>query len=1818
MVAVDSSRQKRRRKTKAQLIEDLEKLETRVRGNGGDAAGAAGAPDHHVDQFAPVFTEIFRNVPDAALLVDPERRIVACNPAFSRTFGYRPDNIHGRDLEFLYAGKRCDRQMPLSLETASPAPRPPAEVSYKRANGQSFAGDTMETPVGDGRNGAVGFLVIIRELAGDGAADRESARFRRVIENLGEGLAFYDADDRLIYCNDEYRRIHPAIRDLLVPGARFEDLVRANAAAGIIPEARGREEDYVQDRLARHRNPTVPVVRKMADGTWFIIREGRTPDGGTYAITTDVSQLKHTEAELRENQKRFTDAISALQEGFAIYDDDDRLVVCNDEYRRLHPNVVDILKPGMRFEDLVRLNIARGMNADAIGREEEHIRDRLERHRNPRGTIIRNLTDGTTFMIKESRIPDGGVVVTETDVTERRRTEQALRASEERLRGAIESLQEGFALFDADDRLVALNEKYRRVNPEAHAIMERGGTYEDVLRANIARGVLVEAIGREEDFIRERLIRHRNPKGTIIRRFTDGSWYLIREVRTPEGGTALSFIEITDLLQAEEALKQSEQRFKDFAEVASDWFWEMDENLRFTYFSGRNFEVTGYRDSAIIGKTRGEVTKENTDTEHWQQHFADLKARRPFHDFCYDLQTPDGKSLRISIGGMPIFDASGAFKGYRGTGTDVTERWRAEEALKESESRFRAVVDNLPSALLLKDLDGHYVLANKQFNQWFSADGGDLRGKTTAEVIPGAAADRIAALDRAVIETGTDAKAELDLPFADGSTHTMILHKFPILDREGRCTAVGGVTTDISERKQAEEALKESEARFRNLIEGSIQGILISDQSGALLFANQALLDIFGYRSIDDLLDRENANALAESYETTRLNAMMAARFRGGDVPDNYEFDGLRKDGASIRLQATSRVLSWRGEPAVQTTLIDVTARWQAQRARERLSQAVENVPVGIALFDSDDRLEFCNSSYREMMVIMADKLKRGTSFEDLVRTIVERAPVQDAKGREEEYIQERMERHRNPAGPVDLRRADKWLRANETRMADGSTFVIIADITERKQAEEMLFESEKRLRGAIESLQEGFALFDVDDRLVAINDVYRQIEPDADSFLNRRLTFEEIIRTRLDRGDIVEAIGREEAFVRERMEHHRNPTGPIIRQFRDGNWHIIKETRTADGGTAVTFTDITELKRAEAALKDSEERFRDVAESAGDWFWEMGPDLRFTFLSQRFFELFPMGKEAIIGKTRDEFAGAALGDRHWHRHLREIAAHRPFRDFEYAVGGPDGRPRYIRISGKPVFAANGDFIGYRGTGTDVTVEKQAEAAAARAQAHLFDAVESIDAGIALFDRDDRLVLCNSRYRGLHPAIARLATAGTPFRALIEGVIRAGVYHPSMGTADEMIRQRMHYHLNTPSSHEQQYADGRWLNVQEYSTHDGGRALIWTDITERRMLEKQLAGAQRMEALGKLTGGVAHDFNNLLTIVLGNLQLLEGRVGDDPKLKKYVQMSTSAAQRGAELTGRLLAFARRQMLETALTDVNKLVFGMSGLLHGILGETIRVDFALDESLKAVRTDGTQLENALINLAINARDAMPEGGDLTFETANVTLDRNYALQNPGATTGDFVMIAIADTGVGMTPDVVDHAFEPFFTTKDIGKGTGLGLSMIYGFVKQSGGYIKIYSEIGEGTVVRMYLPCAKSDDEGAEAAANQDEEAVGGPETILVVEDDAEVRQTTVALLEELKYRVIEAVDGPSALKVLDVQPDVDMLLTDVIMPGGMRGPDLAREVRKRRRRMKILYMSGYTEHMALRNGMVEPDVPLLTKPFQKRELAAKVRAVLDT
>ncbi|HEV8680698.1 MAG TPA: ATP-binding protein, partial [Stellaceae bacterium] len=514
---------------------------------------------------------------------------------------------------------------------------------------------------------------------------------------------------------------------------------------------------------------------------------------------------------------------------------------------------------------------------------------------------------------------------------------------------------------------------------------------------------------------------------------------------------------------------------------------------------------------------------------------------------------------------------------------------------------------------------------------------------------------------------------------------------------------------------------------------------------------------------------------------------------------------------------------------------------------------------------------------------------------------------------------------------------------------------------------------------------------------------------------------------------------------------------------------------------------DIAARRQVEEALRKSEQRFRDYAEIASDWFWETGPDHRFSYLSERVanFGFDPVG---LIGRRRWELAMDLEEEpEKWRRHFALLERHEPFRGFVYKITRADGSPGFAETSGKPIFDAAENFTGYRGGARDMTAQHETEA--------------------------------------------------------------------------------------------------------------------------------QLQQAQKMAAVGQLTGGVAHDFNNLLTVVIGSLDLALDHVQGETRA--IVETAVRASQKAANLVHRLLAFSRRQTLRPETLDLNRLTTGMEDLLRRTVGAHFDIAMKLEPGLWPASADRGQVESALLNLTINARDAMPEGGRLLIETANKRLDEVYVAHNNDVAVGDYVVLAVTDTGTGMPPDVLERALEPFFTTKEIGKGSGLGLSVIYGFAKQSRGHLKIYSEVGHGTTVRLYLPRAAA--AGVEAVARPSPAAhARGDEVILVVEDHADVRSYVVAQLRDLGYRVIEAEDGPQALKILGSDAPVDLLMTDMVMPGGMTGRQLAEAAKRQRPRVKLLFTSGHSEDAVVEDSELDSRVQFLAKPYTRQDLALKVRAVLET
>ncbi|HET6395585.1 MAG TPA: response regulator, partial [Pseudoxanthomonas sp.] len=532
--------------------------------------------------------------------------------------------------------------------------------------------------------------------------------------------------------------------------------------------------------------------------------------------------------------------------------------------------------------------------------------------------------------------------------------------------------------------------------------------------------------------------------------------------------------------------------------------------------------------------------------------------------------------------------------------------------------------------------------------------------------------------------------------------------------------------------------------------------------------------------------------------------------------------------------------------------------------------------------------------------------------------------------------------------------------------------------------------------------------------------------------------------------------------------------------------------------------------QEATRSLRESEARFRNMADNAPVMMWIADTEGGFTYLNRGWLQFTGQALEDALG--RGAWDALHPDDRDASEQaLREACAQRAAFRAEYRLRRADGCYRWALAAAAPRLAEDGAFLGHIGSVIDITERKEAEQVLQR--------------------------------------------------------------------VNETLEQR-----------------------------------VAAAIAERMEAEAQLRHAQKMEAIGKLTGGVAHDFNNVLQVIGGNLQLLLKDVAGDPRAERRLQTALTGIQRGSKLASQLLAFGRRQPLAPKVVNLGRLVRGVDDMLRRALGEGIEIETVVAGGLWNTFVDTVQVENALLNLAINARDAMRGNGRLTIEAGNAFLDDAYALRHPDVAAGQYVMLAVSDTGCGIPPEILDQVFEPFFTTKPEGMGTGLGLSMVYGFVKQSGGHIKIYSEPGHGTTVRLYLPRARAE-EDVETVVDGGP-VTGGTETVLVVEDDEDVRATVVEMLTDLGYRVLKAKDARSALAIVESGMPIDLLFTDVVMPGPMRSPELARRARERLPDVAVLFTSGYTENAIVHDGRLDDGIDLLSKPYTREALARKLRHVL--
>ncbi len=885
-------------------------------------------------------------------------------------------------------------------------------------------------------------------------------------------------------------------------------------------------------------------------------------------------------------------------------------------------------------------------------------------------------------------------------------------------------------------------------------------------------------------------------------------------------------------------------------------------------------------------------------------------------------------------------------------------------------------------------------------------------------------------------------------------------------------------------------------------------------------------------------------------------------------------------------------------------------------RLEERYRALMEQANDAILILRLDHRILQANRAAERLLGRPRGEIV-GRHYDDFVVPEERAASAQ----RQEEFLRlgalrvERRRLMRADGGKVSVE-----VSGSVARLGDEATAVVILhDNTERDEAEVALRRSESRLKSVLAAALDAVIMMDAQGLVTSWNERAVELFGWTREEALGRVLAELIIPPRY-----------REAHARGLSRFLATGEGPVIGRRvelaalrRDRSEFPVELTVTAiEEGGAHYFNafvaDITERKRAEEAVRAAERRLHHVISSSPAVLYSLGVEdgvLVPGWVGENI--------QRLMGYTPAEVSGPEWWTARLHPEDREwVMAQLPTLlsqgnvTREYRFRHKDGGFRWVRDEQVLIE----DEAGHRevvGSWSDVTARKQAELRLHENEEQYRLLFENNPHPMWVYDEE------TLRFRAVNDAaLGHYGYSREEFLGMSLRDIRPA---EEVSALDEHLERRRGERdvkaFNTPRVWKHRKKDGTLIDVEisgspiAFQGRRGWLVLV-TDVTEKRSLEAQLLQSQKIESMGRLAGGVAHDFNNLLGVISGYGDLLRKRVASDPRLARYVSDIMKAAERAAGLTRQLLAFSRKQVLQPRILDLNAVVGETEKMLRRLIGEDVQLMTVFDEHLGSVRADPGQIDQVLMNLAVNARDAMPRGGRITIETSNVVLDQRYARQHAGVDPGSYVMLAVSDTGHGMGPEVLARVFEPFFTTKEPGKGTGLGLATVHGIVKQSGGHVWAYSEPGHGTTFKIYLPRADAPAREAEPPAPA-EDLPRGSETVLLVEDEASLRELVRECLEAGGYPVLEARHGAQALEIAERhRGPLHLLITDVVMPG-MSGRELAERLRARRPEIRVLYMSGYTDDAVVLHGVLEEEMAFLQKPFTTEALARSVRNVLD-
>jgi PAS domain S-box-containing protein len=1165
----------------------------------------------------------------------------------------------------------------------------------------------------------------------------------------------------------------------------------------------------------------------------------------------------------------------------------------------------------------------------------------------------------------------------------------------------------------------------------------------------------------------------------------------------------------------------------------------------------------------------------------------------------------------------------------RGADKHTARRKSFEDALRKSPELFLGVFDQAAVGMALTGPDRKVVQANRKVCDFLGYEfeelfGTTLRAATHPDFVP-QVDEQIRKLVDGEVESAT---IESLYVRKDGTSVWGEWTSSLIRDEHGAPKFFISVIQNINDRKRAEAEAKKTkemlEASQRIAHLGSWELDIAkdkerwSDEAYRIFGLEPQSIQFTGYEFLEYVHPDDRA----------RVKSVLDTSIERHE-PYSVEYRLIRPDGTERTVCEYAEIEFDDRGAAVRLvgTIEDITERKRAELALRRTTKQLEEAQrlahVGHWEWEPDsNRSEWSEELFR---IFGLNPMAKPLTSQIFVKSILHKADRPELERAMADTL-----RTGNPyTTEFRIVRPDGEVR---TVLEHGESYVseetgrprirgVLQDITELKQAEGNLREISRRLELAQKQAKVGYWRW---------------------SFEEERLTYwsqeaAEISQYPLGAGrksyeEMLAAIHpndrpRVEAEFKAADEERRDFSLEYRVVHKEGRITHIREIGEVEydgSGVPVAHVgfvqDITELKQMEQELRTSEQRLNAFFEEAPAGLALYDKDGRFIKINDTLARLAGIPSEAHVGKRPSEILHT-----YWARHIEEAnrrVLETGVQQVNVELTAPiptalNEKGHYV-FSRFPIPGPEGEWLGVGSVIVDITDRKRVEDELRTREKELSQAQRIGEIGHWRLDVRKRefTYWSDELYRIFGVSKDDFVPTFERFMAAIhDDDLQASIDVREAALAERRPYE-FEYRIVRPSGEIRVI----WGEARPEFDENGEPTMVFgitQDVTEARQRESELRQAQKMEVVGQLTGGVAHDFNNLLGVIIGNLELAQETLDPGSETRRLLEYVFRAADRGAALTQRLLAFSRKQPLSPQLVKAHELVDDTSGLLRRTLGETVEIEIVSNDDMWACLVDPAQLESAILNLAINARDAMPDGGKLTVETSNAKFDDEYAASQVEVDPGEYVLVAISDSGSGISPEVLEHVFEPFFTTKDIGAGSGLGLSMVYGFIKQSGGHITVYSEVGEGTTIRLYLPRHLGDGEDVSETTQDNELATARNEVVLVVEDDVDLRTLVVNILQSLDYDVLESGTGRGALDILEETLQVDLLLTDVMLPGGMGGQKLAKLARSRNPDLPVLYMSGYTEDAIIHQGRLEKGVHLMQKPFRRKDIAQAVRRVLD-